>query len=388
MNVSRSSNNSGKMANGQINGTSVAQPCPFLERLPREIRMIIYRHVFAESSLHLCFSNERMMVRDRTASTAMFAVSRICREEATAIFSSETTVLVSHDIDWHSNGLRELLLTNSRVTPKNVKGLDQKIVLKQLGLDEIFAKTDSSYYFNPEDMDIWAEAATVKALFPALETYFLTPAILTMFAGVEIGAPKVSDGTSAEVDTEAETMLAVQEAMHDPKQYGLAGFLKSDFVQSQLRNRQHPIRRWLYAVAGSRSRHADWTGFPTVLMDLSLCVRGRAWKEWPGIENFEWVLDKDQILENPTRFADRATPLVLPKNNMVTADCVHGVCVLQSMLGCLLTAEQLVRINLTNNTTKVLLGKSTVYLDRFGPIGAMSEIRKPPEWRNPSYSID
>jgi hypothetical protein len=272
------------------------------------------------------------MVRDRTASTAMFAVSKICREEVTAIFSSETTVLISHDIGWHSDGLRKLLLNNPKVISKNVKWLDRKIVLKELGLDEILAKTDSSYRFNPEDMDIWAEAATVKALFPALRTYFLTPAILTMFAGVEIGAPKISDVTSAQIDTEAETTLAVQKAMHDPKQYGLAGFLRSDFVQSQLRSRQHPINRWLYAVAASRSRHADWTGLPTVIMDLSLCVRGQAWKEWPGLEDFEWALDENRIQGDPTRFADRATPLVLPKSTMMSTECVHGVCVLSSML--------------------------------------------------------
>ncbi|KPI42883.1 uncharacterized protein AB675_1895 [Cyphellophora attinorum] len=351
------------MASEQTNLTSVAQQPSFLNRLPAEIRAMIYRHVFAGSVVQLYTrEDETMAVRDRTASAAMLAVSKTCREEATAIFGSESTILASRDIDWHSKRLRELLLTNTRVNFETVKRLDQEIVLKQLGEVAIMANPNKFYCLDPEDMDIWTVAATVKSLFPALGTYFLTPPILAAFTGPATGGPRIGAGAFAMLarrDTEAEARLAVQQALGDSTQHGVAGFLNSNFVQSQLQSRHHPVNRWLYALAGARSRHADWSRLPAVIVDLNLSIHGQEWKAWPGIETHDWALDDAQIRENPTRFADRATPLYLPLDHNVHRDCVHG----------------LVRFNLTTNTIKVLLGKSTVYLDCFGPLGAIDGTR-------------
>lgn len=299
---------------------------PFLDTLPRELRLIIYRYVFMGSAVGLSFNDhERIAIRDLTETSTLFNVCRTFQEEAISIFGSQSTVLVSHNADWSLGGLRQMLSENPRVHPNHVQRLDHKIVLKQLGFGELMARPDAPYCPAAGEMDIHEEARTAKSVFPALETYILTPAILVMFPGLEIFKYTGEDGRRIEANSRTSVSLAVSQAIQQPSQHGILGFLNSQFVQSQLLDRAQPINRWLYAVAGARRRHADWSGLPDVLMDTSLCIYGEAWKSWPGLEAFDWALDEDAILRCPTRFADRVPPLIPPKTNISRADYVQAV---------------------------------------------------------------
>lgn len=275
---------------------------------------MIYRYVFSSSAVYIRLRDDgTLQVSDRTASTALFSVCRTCRMEADLVFSENSTVQVSHDFDWQQNGLDRMLLRNVQVSPARVRRVEHKIVLKQLGFFQLMCNPSIPFRIDEEDLDIYATVQTGMAVFPHLKTYYITPAILTCYPGVQIFVGSVHGTEHTQKLENAEIEAATYEATQDPAKHGVLGFLTSEIVQSQLLARKWPINRWMYSVAAARGRHDDWSRLPDVILDFPLYIYGEAWKAWPGLEDHDMELNEELVLKTPLRFADRVVPLVQSK---------------------------------------------------------------------------